>query len=116
MLLAVAVALCSVVLHASQRSHGARTDTSVVVATVGTVTAAMLAYRVLINLPDPSSVVDIKVGATEEVALDAPEVRERFGQLGLEAAPTTPAGLREWVQSALAHWGPVIRESGYKLQ
>jgi tripartite-type tricarboxylate transporter receptor subunit TctC len=49
-------------------------------------------------------------------ALDAPEVKERFGQLGLEAAHTTPAGLREWVQSALAHWGPVIRESGYKLQ
>ena len=49
-------------------------------------------------------------------ALDAPEVRERFGQLGLEAAPTTPAQLRGWVQDALAHWGPVIRESGYKLQ
>jgi NADH:ubiquinone oxidoreductase subunit 2 (subunit N) len=63
MLLAVAVGLGSVVLHASQRAHGARTDTSLVVATVGTVTAAMLAYRVLINLPDPSSVVDIKIGA-----------------------------------------------------
>lgn len=63
MLLAAAVALGSVVLHASQRSHGARTDTSVVVAALGTVTAAMLAYRVLINLPDPSSVVDIKIGA-----------------------------------------------------
>ena len=49
-------------------------------------------------------------------ALDAPEVHERFGQLGLEAAPTTPAQLRGWVQDALNHWGPVIRESGYKLQ
>jgi tripartite-type tricarboxylate transporter receptor subunit TctC len=49
-------------------------------------------------------------------ALDAPEVKERFGQLGLEAAPTTPAQLRGWVQDALNHWGPVIRESGYKLQ
>jgi len=49
-------------------------------------------------------------------ALDAPEVHERFGQLGLEAAPTTPAQLRGWVQDALNHWGPVIRESGYNLQ
>jgi hypothetical protein len=63
MLLAVAVALGSVALHASQRKHGTRTDTSRVMATVGTLAVALLAYRVLINLPDPSSVVDIKIGA-----------------------------------------------------
>jgi hypothetical protein len=63
MLLAAAVALGSVVLHAAQRKHGTRTDTSRVVAAVGTVTVGLLAYRVLINLPDPSSVVDIKIGA-----------------------------------------------------
>jgi hypothetical protein len=63
MLLAVAVALGSVALHASQRKHGTRTDTSRVMAAVGTLTVALLAYRVLINLPDPSSVVDIKIGA-----------------------------------------------------
>jgi tripartite-type tricarboxylate transporter receptor subunit TctC len=57
-----------------------------------------------------------RFNAAVKTALDAPEVKERFGQLGLEAAHTTPAGLREWVQSALAHWGPVIRESGYQLQ
>jgi hypothetical protein len=27
-----------------------------------------------------------------------------------------PAQLQEWVSSATAHWGPVIRESGYELQ
>jgi hypothetical protein len=63
MLAAIAVALGSVVLHATQRSHGTKTDTSLAVATVGTVTAALLAYRVLIDLPDSSSVVDIKIGA-----------------------------------------------------
>ena len=57
-----------------------------------------------------------RFNAAVKTALDAPEVKERFSQLGLEAAPTTPAGLREWVQSALAHWEPVIRDSGYKLQ
>jgi len=49
-------------------------------------------------------------------AMNAPEVRERFVSLGVEAAPTTPAELRQWVQDALAHWGPVIRDSGYVLQ
>jgi hypothetical protein len=63
MLLAIGVALGSVALHASQRRHGTRTDTSRVVAAVGTLTVALLAYRVLISLPDPTSVVDIKIGA-----------------------------------------------------
>jgi hypothetical protein len=63
MLIAIVVALGSVFLHASQRSHGVKTDTSVLVTVVGTVTAALLIYRVLIELPNPSSVVDLKIGA-----------------------------------------------------
>jgi hypothetical protein len=63
MLLAIVVALASVFLHASQRSHGTKTDTSIVVAAVGTITAALLIYRVLIELPDARSVVDLKLGA-----------------------------------------------------
>jgi hypothetical protein len=63
MLIAIVVALGSVVLHVSQRSHGTKTDTSVVVSAVGTLTAALLIYRVLIELPNPSSVVDLKLGA-----------------------------------------------------
>jgi tripartite-type tricarboxylate transporter receptor subunit TctC len=54
--------------------------------------------------------------AALRAALAAPEVRERFAPLGVEPAPTTPAGLREWLEEGLAHWGPVIRESGYVLQ
>jgi hypothetical protein len=63
MLIAIVVALGSVFLHATQRSHGAKTDTSVLVTIVGTVTAVLLIYRVLIELPNPSSVVDVKIGA-----------------------------------------------------
>jgi len=48
--------------------------------------------------------------------MEAPEVRARFATIGIEPTPTTPAGLREWITSATAHWGPVIRESGYQLQ
>ncbi len=63
MLLAAIVALGSVILHATQKTHGAKTDTSIVVAVTGTVAAVVLGSRVLINLPHPSSVVDIKIGA-----------------------------------------------------
>ena len=54
--------------------------------------------------------------AAVRAAMNTPEVRERFAALGVEASPTTPAELRLWVQDALAHWGPVIRDSGYVLQ
>ncbi len=63
MLLAIAVALGSVVLHASQRSHGTKTDTSRAVAALGVLTAVLLVYRVLINLPAPDEVTDQKLGA-----------------------------------------------------
>jgi tripartite-type tricarboxylate transporter receptor subunit TctC len=45
-----------------------------------------------------------------------PEVIERLAKLGNETAYATPEQLQEWIASATAHWGPVIRESGYQLQ
>jgi hypothetical protein len=63
MLLTICAALGSVVLHASQRSHGTRTDTSRLVAGLGSLTALALIYRVLIALPSPSRVTDQKLGA-----------------------------------------------------
>ncbi|HWF53500.1 MAG TPA: hypothetical protein VG223_02675 [Solirubrobacteraceae bacterium] len=63
MLLTVLVAFGSVVIHISQRSHGSQTDTSRVVTAVAGVTAALVFYRVLIDLPSPTSVVDAKLGA-----------------------------------------------------
>jgi tripartite-type tricarboxylate transporter receptor subunit TctC len=54
--------------------------------------------------------------AAVRTSMDAPEVRERFGTLGIEPTTTTPEGLRAWMEDALKHWGPVIRDSGYVLQ
>jgi tripartite-type tricarboxylate transporter receptor subunit TctC len=53
--------------------------------------------------------------AVQQVLQD-PEVLEKFKAMGNEASYATPAQLQEWVASATAHWGPVIRESGYVLQ
>lgn len=63
MLLTVLVTLGSVVIHLSQGSHGSQTNTSPLVAALGCLTAALLIYRVLIDLPGPTSVVDAKLGA-----------------------------------------------------
>ena len=49
-------------------------------------------------------------------AMLTPEAKERFTSLGIEATPTQPEELRKWVEDALKHWGPVIRDSGYVLQ
>ncbi len=62
MLLIILVCVGAVVLHASQRTHGAQTDTGVLIAGLGALTAALLANRILIDLPASSSVVDVKIG------------------------------------------------------
>jgi hypothetical protein len=63
MLATIIVAIGSVLLHGSQRTHGSKTNTGPLVAVLGSITAAVLIYRVLIDLPSPGSVVDQKVGA-----------------------------------------------------
>jgi hypothetical protein len=61
--LTILVALGSVAIHARQRSHPVKTDTSRAIAWLGTLTAVLLAYRVLIDLPSRRDVVDQKLGA-----------------------------------------------------
>lgn len=63
MLVTILVALGSVALRASQRRHGTKTDASRLVAGLGSLTAALLAYRVLIVLPGSAEVIDQKLGA-----------------------------------------------------
>lgn len=63
MLATIVAAIGSVALHASQRHHGSRTDTSRVVAALGTITSLLLIYRVLIALPGGGAVIDQKLGA-----------------------------------------------------
>jgi hypothetical protein len=63
MLITIAAALATVPLHFSQRNHGARTETGLLVTGLGTVTALGLIFRVLIVLPSSQQVVDQKLGA-----------------------------------------------------
>jgi hypothetical protein len=63
MLATIAVSLGAAILHFTQRGHGTRTDTGLLVTVMGVVTATLLFYRVLISLPMPSEVIDQKFGA-----------------------------------------------------
>ncbi len=72
-----------------------------------------IAYFGPAGLP-PAFVTDFNAAVRN--AMDAPEARERFARLGIEATPTQPEELRKWVEDALAHWGRVIRASGHVLQ
>jgi hypothetical protein len=63
MLLTVLAALVSILLHATQRGHGAKTSTGGFLTSAGLVASAFLIYRVLIDLPSADRVVDQKLGA-----------------------------------------------------
>jgi hypothetical protein len=63
MLVTIGLVLGSFALHATQRGHGSRTNTSPALTAFGAVTAALLIYRVFIALPHPSEVLDQKLGA-----------------------------------------------------
>jgi hypothetical protein len=63
MLFTILAAVGSALLHLSQRSHGARTDTGLAIAFLGALTSGVLIYRVLIDLPSANQIVDQKLGA-----------------------------------------------------
>ena len=63
LLATIVASVGAVVLHASQRQHGNKTDTSLIVAALAALSAVLLVYRVLIVLPSPTRVIDQKLGA-----------------------------------------------------
>ena len=63
LLATIVASIGAVVLHASQRGHGNKTDTSLIVAALGALSAGLLVWRVLIELPAGNRVIDQKLGA-----------------------------------------------------
>lgn len=63
LLVTIVASVGAVVLHASQREHGNKTDTSLIVAALGVLSAGLLIWRVLIVLPAGNRVIDQKLGA-----------------------------------------------------
>jgi len=46
--------------------------------------------------------------------LRSPETQETFLKQGVQAAPSTPEELADWVKSELARWTPIIQATGIK--
>lgn len=63
MLLTIAVTLGSLLRNAARGEGRGRAATGAAIAGLGAVTSLLLIYRVLIDLPQPASVVDQKLGA-----------------------------------------------------
>jgi cytochrome bd-type quinol oxidase subunit 2 len=62
MLVTIVVTVGAVVLHLRQRTHGHPTDSGLAITVLGTATAALLTWRVLIQLPRPDQIIDQKFG------------------------------------------------------
>jgi hypothetical protein len=61
--LTVLATIGSALLHITQRAHGAKTDTGLIIAALAWLTVGLLIYRVLIELPAAQQVVDQKIGS-----------------------------------------------------
>ena len=57
-----------------------------------------------------------KLNADTNAALAFPAVKARFEDLGAVPKGSTPEGLAAFLQSEIAKWGPVIRDSRIKLE
>ncbi|WP_088278482.1 Bug family tripartite tricarboxylate transporter substrate binding protein [Ideonella sp. A 288] len=55
-----------------------------------------------------------QINAAVNKALAAPEVRERFGKLGLEPTGGTPADLQALMKRDTDRWAPVVKASGFR--
>ena len=66
--------------------------------------------------PGMSPVFVERFGTALEQVLKLPDVADRLSKLGNEPNFVRGPQLAEWISSATAHWGPVIRESGFELQ
>ena len=49
-------------------------------------------------------------------ALELSDIKTRFAELGLDAAPSSPAELDRWIRSEMERWGRVIREQKITLE
>ena len=49
-------------------------------------------------------------------ALALPEVKERFFQLGAEAAPGRPEELGAYVRAEMERWARIVRERGIRIE
>ena len=59
----------------------------------------------------PDAIVD-KINAPLVKYLKTPEAADRLNRIGVDVKSTTPAEMRDWVDSQLKHWGNIAKSAG----
>jgi tripartite-type tricarboxylate transporter receptor subunit TctC len=59
----------------------------------------------------PDAIVD-KINAPLVKYLKTPEAADRLNRIGVDVKWTTPAEMRDWVDSQLKHWGNIAKAAG----
>lgn len=70
-------------------------------------------YALMAPQATPKEVV-AKLNSDVVRALDRPQLRDRFLELGLTARSSTPEFMSQLVRSEIAKWGPIAQEAGLK--
>ena len=68
-------------------------------------------YGLFVPAGTPREIVT-KLHAEMTKLLAAPEIKERFAGLGVEAAPSTPEQLATLMRDDLVRWGKIVKDSG----
>lgn len=72
-------------------------------------------YGVLVPAATPAPIV-ARLGTEVRNALESRQVRDRLAAEGVTARGSTPEAMLAHMKAEIAKWGPVIRESGVKLE
>ena len=56
------------------------------------------------------------IDAATVAALQSTDVQQRYGPLGLEVAPLSPAAFGDFIRNETRHWGAAIREAGIQVE
>jgi tripartite-type tricarboxylate transporter receptor subunit TctC len=71
-------------------------------------------YGIMVPARTPKPIVD-KLNAELTKILSAPDVQQRFAQLGVEAVPDTPEHFGAYIASETAKWAEIVKRSGAKV-
>lgn len=108
-LLTVLVALSPLLVRSARRWLGLPRRTHTAVAVLGSITLLLLGYRVLIDLPDPSRVVDQKAGAILALLATLLIVIGGVESMRTEAAPSPSRRVRHRSRRSRGVAGEIAR-------
>jgi tripartite-type tricarboxylate transporter receptor subunit TctC len=76
--------------------------------------AASIWYGMMVPAATPKALI-AKLNAESNKALALPDVKERLAAAGIDTAGGTPEDFARFIRDELAKWGPVVKDSGAKL-